>query len=30
MDKETFEEKIKELNLVWNKEKQQYEVKQED
>lgn len=25
-----FAEKIKELNLVWNKEKQQYEVKQED
>lgn len=24
-----FAEKIKELNLVWNKEKQQYEVKQE-
>lgn len=24
-----FTEKIKELNLVWNKEKQQYEVKQE-
>lgn len=25
-----FAEKIKELNLVWNKEKQQYEVKQEE
>ena len=25
-----FAEKIKKLNLVWNKEKQQYEVKQED
>lgn len=25
-----FAEKIKELNLVWNKEKQQYEVKKED
>lgn len=24
-----FAEKIKELNLVWNKEKQQYEAKQE-
>ena len=27
--KDHFAKKIKELNLVWNKDKQQYEVKQE-